>query len=207
MEDHPTPSDEHSAPPAVTVTEPVHPAPSDEHPTPPAETVTKPVHPAPSDEHPAPPPAVTTKPAPPHDTEEPSALPTATKSAPSDESDECVERCNADYNACRTAPYANQSYCASKYAECLGYLPFDEAGSLVHPTACSSQTKPAPTGPAPVTTPGETKPIITSVPTFSSAVSNYLPATTSGILEANGANKRDVGVGAFLIAGVVAAIL
>lgn len=32
--------------------------------------------------------------------------------------------CEAQHVACQTAPDANQAYCASKYAECLGYNPY-----------------------------------------------------------------------------------
>ncbi|PTB81443.1 hypothetical protein M440DRAFT_1015497 [Trichoderma longibrachiatum ATCC 18648] len=37
--------------------------------------------------------------------------------------DEC--KCYDEYNRCRAAPGANMSFCASNYAECLGYNPFD----------------------------------------------------------------------------------
>ncbi|EGR44109.1 uncharacterized protein TRIREDRAFT_124277 [Trichoderma reesei QM6a] len=39
------------------------------------------------------------------------------------EKDEC--KCYDEYNRCRAAPGANLSFCASNYAECLGYNPFD----------------------------------------------------------------------------------
>ncbi|KAK1240902.1 hypothetical protein MKX07_006335 [Trichoderma sp. CBMAI-0711] len=39
------------------------------------------------------------------------------------EKDEC--KCYDEYNRCRAAPGANMSFCASNYAECLGYNPFD----------------------------------------------------------------------------------
>jgi len=70
--------------------------------------------------------------------------------------DACVEKCNSAYNSCRTAPQANMSFCAAKYSECLGYLPFNDQGSLVTPTACSSTAGPTvtPTAvPAPAPTP------------------------------------------------------
>ncbi|RBR08438.1 uncharacterized protein FIESC28_10238 [Fusarium coffeatum] len=50
---------------------------------------------------------------------------------------DCVSACNSDYNTCRTAPNANRATCASEYAECLGYNPFNSEGSLVTPTECS----------------------------------------------------------------------
>ncbi|KAH7184775.1 uncharacterized protein B0J16DRAFT_383829 [Fusarium flagelliforme] len=50
---------------------------------------------------------------------------------------DCVSECNSDYNTCRTAPNANRATCASEYAECLGYNPFNSEGSLVTPTGCS----------------------------------------------------------------------
>ncbi|KAJ4127832.1 hypothetical protein NW768_008110 [Fusarium equiseti] len=50
---------------------------------------------------------------------------------------DCVSECNSDYNTCRTAPNANRATCASEYAECLGYNPFNSEGSLVTPTECS----------------------------------------------------------------------
>ncbi|KAL6834147.1 hypothetical protein J3E69DRAFT_376990 [Trichoderma sp. SZMC 28015] len=47
------------------------------------------------------------------------AAPTQTKTP----EDEC--KCYDEYNQCRSAPGANMSYCASQYAGCLGYNPFD----------------------------------------------------------------------------------
>ncbi|KKP04674.1 hypothetical protein THAR02_03217 [Trichoderma harzianum] len=47
------------------------------------------------------------------------AAPTQTKTP----QDEC--KCYDEYNKCRSAPGANMSYCASQYAGCLGYNPFD----------------------------------------------------------------------------------
>ncbi|KAH8169811.1 hypothetical protein LIA77_10355 [Sarocladium implicatum] len=61
--------------------------------------------------------------------------PTTTHIAPKDE---CAAMCEDKYNSCRTAPDANMSYCAAKYAECLGYSPWD-SGSFVTPTACSAK--------------------------------------------------------------------
>ncbi|RFU72164.1 hypothetical protein TARUN_10101, partial [Trichoderma arundinaceum] len=68
-----------------------------------------------------------------------------TKTAPPQ--DECAKRCYDEYNKCRSAPGANQSFCASKYAECLGYNPFDGHHEEV-PTKCSRPTV-TPTRPAP----------------------------------------------------------
>ncbi|TGO80828.1 hypothetical protein BPOR_1668g00010, partial [Botrytis porri] len=61
------------------------------------------------------------------------AAPTALKSR-----DACSDSCNTEYNTCRSAPYANRSTCASNYASCLGYSPYDSNGLFVTPTACSS---------------------------------------------------------------------
>ncbi|KAF7891553.1 uncharacterized protein EAF02_001878 [Botrytis sinoallii] len=63
---------------------------------------------------------------------------TTTQATSSATSDACVSKCNDSYNSCRSAPGANQSTCASNYASCLGYSPYDSNGSLVTPTACSS---------------------------------------------------------------------
>ncbi|POS71447.1 hypothetical protein DHEL01_v210160 [Diaporthe helianthi] len=64
-----------------------------------------------------------------------SAHPTPTPSAPANP---CVAACDKAYDACRSKPDANRAACASEYAGCLGYNPFDGSGSLVTPTACSS---------------------------------------------------------------------
>ncbi|TGO51201.1 hypothetical protein BOTNAR_0364g00020 [Botryotinia narcissicola] len=80
--------------------------------------------------------------------------------APSTSADACSDKCNTEYNTCRSAPDANRSTCASNYASCLGYSPFDSNGSFVAPTACSSvastpaasapgSSAPAPSAPAP----------------------------------------------------------
>ncbi|KAL6868537.1 hypothetical protein J3F83DRAFT_737489 [Trichoderma novae-zelandiae] len=56
-----------------------------------------------------------------------SAAPTHTQSPspplPHPHHEEC--QCYDEYNQCRGAPGANMSYCASNYAQCLGYNPFD----------------------------------------------------------------------------------
>lgn len=72
-----------------------------------------------------------------------------TPSAPSSPANKCAMECTEAYNACRVKPQANMSYCASVYASCLGYSPFNGEGSLVTPTACSSQASAT----APATTP------------------------------------------------------
>ncbi|KAG6101595.1 hypothetical protein E4U14_006825 [Claviceps sp. LM454 group G7] len=64
--------------------------------------------------------------------------------------DECAKKCNEAYNACRVAPGANQSFCASKLASCVGYNPFT-GGAFMSPTACS-------VGPAAATAPAATSP-------------------------------------------------
>jgi len=54
-----------------------------------------------------------------------------------------VVACNSLWDACVTAPEANHAYCASQYAECLGYNPFDnqaELSSLMAETATASTT-------------------------------------------------------------------
>ncbi|KAG6187720.1 hypothetical protein E4U36_007642 [Claviceps purpurea] len=61
--------------------------------------------------------------------------------------DECAKKCNEEYNACRVAPDANQSFCASKLASCVGYNPFT-GGSFMSPTACSAGAGAAATAPA-----------------------------------------------------------
>ncbi|KAF7892151.1 hypothetical protein EAF00_008453 [Botryotinia globosa] len=62
--------------------------------------------------------------------------------------DACVSKCNDSYNSCRSAPDANRATCASEYATCLGYVPFDNSGSLVTPTACSSSAVPTTNAPS-----------------------------------------------------------
>ncbi|KAJ8058734.1 hypothetical protein OCU04_011725 [Sclerotinia nivalis] len=67
-----------------------------------------------------------------------SPVATSTTAAPTTTADACVSQCNTSYNSCRSAPDANRASCASSYASCLGYSPYDNNGSLVTPTACSS---------------------------------------------------------------------
>ncbi|OAQ60469.1 hypothetical protein VFPPC_06607 [Pochonia chlamydosporia 170] len=61
--------------------------------------------------------------------------------------EQCAEKCNAQWYKCKTAPNANQSFCGSQYAGCLGYNPFKNGYEV--PTACSTKiaerAAPAPT--------------------------------------------------------------
>lgn len=73
--------------------------------------------------------------------------PVAPTSVPSTPENKCAKDCQDAYNKCRVQPHANMSYCAAKFAECLGHSPFGDDGSLVTPTACSTTQAPAtPTG-------------------------------------------------------------
>ncbi|KAF7867398.1 hypothetical protein EAF04_005481 [Stromatinia cepivora] len=67
-----------------------------------------------------------------------SPVTSSTTTVPTTTADTCASQCNVSYNSCRSAPGANRSDCASSYASCLGYSPFDNNGSFVTPTACSS---------------------------------------------------------------------
>jgi hypothetical protein len=62
--------------------------------------------------------------------------------------------CNNAYNACRVAPDANMSTCASNYAGCLKYNPFDSNGSLNG------------TAPSNITTPAYTTTVVTAITTY-----------------------------------------
>jgi hypothetical protein len=75
----------------------------------------------------------------------------------------CVTACDAAYGTCRSKPDANQALCASEYAGCLGYNPF-ESGSLVAPTACGGgpvvSSSAAPNATHPISPPAATtKPV------------------------------------------------
>lgn len=62
-----------------------------------------------------------------------------TTSAASASSSADKNECDAKYNDCRVAPDANMSFCASKYAECLGYNPFtQDATTSATPTVAAS---------------------------------------------------------------------
>jgi hypothetical protein len=83
-----------------------------------------------------------------------SAMPSSTSAAPTPAppapTNACVAACDAAYDACRGKPGANMASCASDYAGCVGYNPW-ESGSYVQPTACSavpsmSSAKPNATG-------------------------------------------------------------
>ncbi|KAL7950747.1 hypothetical protein V8C42DRAFT_307418 [Trichoderma barbatum] len=56
---------------------------------------------------------------------------------------ECAVKCTTAHNACLVKPDANRAQCASEYAACLGYNPYENG--FVQPTACSSKTTAAPT--------------------------------------------------------------
>ncbi|KAF5702499.1 surface protein SP1 [Fusarium globosum] len=73
--------------------------------------------------------------------------PTATDSIPPlpSSTDECLAKCNEARDKCSTAPDANQATCASEYAVCVGYYPYDKKGDYVPPTACSHSAKPTAT--------------------------------------------------------------
>jgi hypothetical protein len=48
----------------------------------------------------------------------------------------CADDCSAQWSACKAAANANQSFCGSQYATCLGFNPFTDG--FKEPTACSS---------------------------------------------------------------------
>ncbi|KAF7881213.1 uncharacterized protein EAF02_007104 [Botrytis sinoallii] len=81
-----------------------------------------------------------------------SSAPVASAPAPSGSANACAATCTTEYNTCRSAPDANRASCASSYASCLGYSPYDSNGSLITPTACSSgaSATSAPASSAPV---------------------------------------------------------
>ncbi|KAA8564174.1 hypothetical protein MFRU_032g01160 [Monilinia fructicola] len=93
--------------------------------------------------------------------------------APSATADACVSKCNDSYNQCRSAPGANRASCASDYASCLGYSPYDSNGSLVTPTACSSSSVASSTAPA------TTIPATTAAPTTAAPTTTVSPDQTS----------------------------
>ncbi|KAF7937721.1 uncharacterized protein EAE97_007517 [Botrytis byssoidea] len=128
------------------------------------------------------------------------SAPGSSAPAPSTSADACSDKCNTQYNTCRSAPDANRSTCASNYASCLGYSPFDSNGSLIAPTACSSSatssatsaqgvssvpaasvpgsSAPAPSAPAP-SAPAPSAPA-PSAPA-ASAPGSSAPATSKGV--------------------------
>ncbi|KAG8423066.1 hypothetical protein J3459_009783 [Metarhizium acridum] len=109
-------------------------------------------------------------------TVQPTAVPTGTPGG-----DECAKKCTDAYNQCRGEPGANQSTCASKYAACLGYNPFQRNG-FVTPNACSST--PGVSTTAGVVVP--TGPGATAAP--SKPASPSQPAGGNGCLDEPGAN-------------------
>ncbi|KAM5349629.1 hypothetical protein ACJ41O_006134 [Fusarium nematophilum] len=52
------------------------------------------------------------------------------------QADDCAQACTDTKNACLVKPDTNRAVCASEYAACLGYNPYD-AQPFVEPTACS----------------------------------------------------------------------
>ncbi|KAL7936209.1 hypothetical protein V8C35DRAFT_251914 [Trichoderma chlorosporum] len=59
--------------------------------------------------------------------------------------EECAVKCTAAHDACLTKPDTNRAQCASDYAACLGYNPYES--SFVQPTACSQTAAPTQTKP------------------------------------------------------------
>lgn len=64
--------------------------------------------------------------------------------------DKCAAECTAAHDQCVTAPSANMAECASEYAACLGYNPYEHG--FVTPTACS-KTPQSTRGPEPTKRP------------------------------------------------------
>ncbi|KAJ4245518.1 hypothetical protein NW762_014027 [Fusarium torreyae] len=85
---------------------------------------------------------------------------TASASAPV--STDCPEKCSKAYDECRGKPDANRSTCAANYAQCLGFNPFGNDGSLIHPTACSAASDTAVASSAAKPTGTDTPPVIVS---------------------------------------------
>jgi len=119
--------------------------------------------------------------------------PGETQPVPTTPAGTCPEECTAAYRECQTAPDANQSFCASQIAQCLGYNPF-ENGSFVTPTACSAQPpkttlQPSGTMPGtpgnPVTPIGPGNPTGDSPSTVPTAAADHLsPLKALGVLAA-----------------------
>ncbi|PFH59550.1 hypothetical protein XA68_12217 [Ophiocordyceps unilateralis] len=72
----------------------------------------------------------------------PTACSRAAEPTETDETCDCLQTCNGEYEACRDNPDVNRSTCASSYSDCLGYNPFGADGSLVTPTACVAGAAP-----------------------------------------------------------------
>ncbi|KAM0253965.1 hypothetical protein ACHAQJ_007034 [Trichoderma viride] len=59
--------------------------------------------------------------------------------------EKCAAECTAAHDACVTKPGANMAQCASEFAGCLGYNPYEHG--FVTPTACSKTAEPTKTPP------------------------------------------------------------
>jgi len=70
--------------------------------------------------------------------------PAPAPSAPSSASG-CAETCVSAYRTCQSDLSNTRAQCASTLASCIGYNPFDNSGSFVTPTACSSAGASKPT--------------------------------------------------------------
>ncbi|KAG6052410.1 hypothetical protein E4U33_000542 [Claviceps sp. LM78 group G4] len=99
---------------------------------------------------------------------------------------ECAKKCNEEYNACRVAPGANQSFCASKLASCVGYNPFT-GGAFMSPTACAAG--PAATGPAGPAATGPAGPAATG-PAGPAATGPAGPAGSAGSAGGKGSDAE-----------------
>ncbi|RAL58023.1 hypothetical protein DID88_009087 [Monilinia fructigena] len=99
-----------------------------------------------------------------------SSVSPSTAPAPTATADACASKCYDSYNQCRSAPDANRASCASDYASCLGYSPYDSNGSLVTPTACSGSSVASTTAPATTAAPTTTAPTTTVSPDQTSIV-------------------------------------
>ncbi|KAG6053505.1 hypothetical protein E4U17_004641 [Claviceps sp. LM77 group G4] len=99
---------------------------------------------------------------------------------------ECAKKCNEEYNACRTAPDANMSFCASKLASCVGYNPFT-GGAFMSPTACAAG--PAATGPAGPAATGPAGPAATG-PAGPAATGPAGPAGSAGSAGGKGSDAE-----------------
>ncbi|KPM46319.1 hypothetical protein AK830_g24 [Neonectria ditissima] len=108
---------------------------------------------------------------------------------PSAPAHDCAKECTDAYNKCRGGPDANMATCAAGYAQCLGYSPFGDDGSLKTPTACSSSSVPTVPAVVPTTVYSQpTTPVATPTggqpPVVTGAAGRIAPA---GILVALGA--------------------
>lgn len=76
------------------------------------------------------------------------ATTTAAAPASAATSDACVSSCNDAYNTCRSDASNSKATCAAEHSSCLGNVSFDSSGSLVTPTACSTNSAAASITPA-----------------------------------------------------------